>query len=85
MMPAAENSIGRHGFQSNRLPAAIGMPRRKSAVLSQASAGLQSMKKHGPAPCGMYSAGMRVPGAAALAEGVGVVAVVFMMGKQFGL
>jgi hypothetical protein len=35
-----------------------GMPRRKAAVLSQASGGFQSMKKQGPAPCGM-NAGMR--------------------------
>ena len=33
---------------------------RKCAMRSQASMGFQSMKKHGPPPCGMNQVGMRV-------------------------
>ena len=51
---AVTNTIA-WGF-SGKLP---GMLRRKSAILSQVSAGCHSMKKHGPAPCGTKKVGMR--------------------------
>ncbi|BAP79656.1 hypothetical protein MT1_2480 [Pseudomonas sp. MT-1] len=35
---------------------------RKAAIASQASIGFHSMKKHGPAPCGTKSVGIRAGG-----------------------